>query len=202
MNTRIATGLGLLCLFGTVVEATELPFLKSQTAYAATRIIETNEGAFEQRVNWTPDKIRTETSIGGVTLLNIVREDLGVMWIANPQLGRCLQQPVETIDELSQLGGQYVAEQVTYEEVGKETVGGYEATKYLVSAEDPEIGPHQAYMWTTADNILVRMEMDTVAEGTKLSFTMRLKDLTTGPQDDSLFESPGECVDVQELGRP
>jgi hypothetical protein len=131
-----------------------------------------------------------------------VRDDLGVMWIANPMLGRCLEQPVETIDEMPQLGGQYAADEVTWKELGKETVDGLETTKYEVSADDTEIGPHKAYMWTTPENILVRMEMETVAQGTELKFTMRLVELELGDQDDALFESPGDCISMEELGQP
>jgi outer membrane lipoprotein-sorting protein len=202
MHIRFVPVLGLLGLAASGAHAAELPFLASQSEYSATRIIETHEGDFEQKVNWTPDKVRTETSIGGVALLNIVRDDLGVMWIANPMLGRCLEQPVESIDEMTQLGGQYTADEVTYKELGKETVDGLATTKYEVSADDTEIGPHKAYMWTTAENILVRMEMETVAEGTELKFTMRLVELELGAQDDALFESPGDCVSLEELGQP
>jgi hypothetical protein len=202
MYTRIVPVLALLGLTASGAGAEELPFLASQSEYSATRIIETNEGDFEQKVNWTPDKVRTETSLGGVTLLNIVRDDLGVMWIANPMLGRCLEQPVETIDEMTQLGGQYAADQVTWKELGKETVDGLETTKYEVSADDAEIGPHKAYMWSTPENILVRMEMETVAQGTELKFTMRLVELELGDQDDALFESPGDCISMEDLGQP
>jgi hypothetical protein len=202
MNIRIAFLVGLLGLTTHAAAAEELPFLKSQSEYSATRIIETNEGDFEQKVNWTDDKVRTETSISGVLLLNIVREDLGVMWVANPVLGRCLEQPVETANEMTQLGGDYQADDVVYEKIGEETVDGQATTKYEVTAQDSELGPHKAYMWTTPENILVRMEMETVADGAALSFTMRLVDLKLGPQDDALFAEPGDCVSVDELGQP
>ena len=202
MTIRIALLVALMLPSVYCMADDELPFLKSKSEYSATRIIETDEGEFEQKVNWSADKVRTETTMAGVTLLNIVREDLGVMWISNPLLGRCLEQPVEAIDDVTQVGGQYEAGDVVYEALGEETIDGRATTKYEVKADDPEIGPHKAYMWTTPENILVRMEMATVADGSALEFTMRLVDLQLGPQDDALFESPGECVRLEELGPP
>ena len=126
MNRRPA--LALMCLLTPLAHAAELPFLNSETEYSATRIIETSEGNFEQKVNWTPDKVRTETNIEGVVLLNIVRDDLGLMWISNPAMGRCLEQPVEDADSTTQLGGQYEANDVAYEELGEETLEGRKVT--------------------------------------------------------------------------
>ncbi len=191
----------LACLAVTGAHAAELPFLKSETEYSATRVIETSEGSFEQKVNWTPDKVRTETSIEGVVLLNIVRKDLGVMWISNPALGRCIQQPVEGPDEMTQLGGQYEADDVAYEELDKEEIDGRAVTKYQVVAKDFEAGPNKALMWTTDENILVRMEMSPPDNMPELRFTMRLADLEIGPQDAALFESPGNCIDLPNPGQ-
>lgn len=201
MDMRIAAGAGLLCLVGSADAADELPFLKTSSEYSATRIIETSEGNFEQKVHWTDSKVRTETNIEGVTLLNIVREDLGVMWISNPMLGRCLEQPVDSLDETAQLGEQYASDEVDYEEVGEDTIDGRATTKYEVRAQDSEMGAHKAYMWTTDENILVRMEMEPLVENVELSFTMRLEDLEIGPQDPALFESPGDCVSLEDVPR-
>ena len=166
----------------------------------ATRVIETSEGNFEQKVYWTFDKVRTETMIEGVTLTNIVRDDLGLMWISNPVLGRCLEQTVEAVDNMTQLGGQYAADAVEYKEVGPEAIGGLDATKWEVTADDPEVGLHKAYFWVTDEKILVRMEMDPIGEEENIDFTMRLEDLVLGDQNAELFESPGECINVSELG--
>jgi hypothetical protein len=200
MNRRPA--LALLCLLMPLSQAAELPFLDSETEYSATRIIETSEGNFEQKVHWTPDKVRTETTIEGVVLLNIVRDDLGVMWISNPAIGRCLEQPVEDADAATQLGGQYEANDVAYEELGEETLEGRKVTKYAVTAQDVEVGPNTAYMWTTEENILLKMQMLPPADAPELSFTMRLIDLETEPQDAALFESPGNCISLDAMGQP
>ena len=200
MNCRPA--LVLLGLLTPLAHAAELPFLNSETEYSATRIIETSEGNFEQKVSWTPDKVRTETNIEGVVLLNIVRDDLGVMWISNPAMGRCLEQQVEDAEATTQLGGQYEANDVAYEQLGEETLEGRKVTKYAVTAQDVEAGPNTAYMWTTEENILLKMQMLPPKDAPELSFTMRLIDLKIEPQDAALFESPSNCISLDAMGQP
>ena len=83
----------LLCLFflslGAFAE--ELPFLKPTVSYTGLRVIQSPEGEFRQRVFWTPDKVRTETDMPGMAVVNIVREDLGLMWILPQGGGMCLE---------------------------------------------------------------------------------------------------------------
>jgi len=128
-----------------------------------------------------------------MSMTNIVREDLGVMWISNPMMGGCLEQSIEGADELAQMGGNIInPDNVDYEELGSEEIDGYQTTKYQVT-DTEDSTTHEAVFWVTEDNILVRMEIepdDSVSEG---SFTMRLTSLEIGPQDDALFESPGSC---------
>ena len=200
MKITTTAAAGLLLLSAASAQSEALPFLEATSPYSATRVIETSEGNFEQKVYWTFDKVRTETMIEGVTLTNIVRDDLGLMWISNPVLGRCLEQTVEAVDNMTQLGGQYAADAVEYKEVGPEAIGGLDATKWEVTADDPEVGLHKAYFWVTDEKILVRMEMDPIGEEENINFTMRLEDLVLGDQNAELFESPGECINVSELG--
>jgi hypothetical protein len=183
------------CLLGLVAlpSHAELPFLQPNKPYSGVRIIETSEGDFQQTVYWTPDKVRTETELPGMSMTNIVREDLGVMWISNPMMGGCLEQSIEGADELAQMGGNMISpENVDYEELGSEEIDGYQTTKYQVT-DTEDSTTHEAVFWVTEDNILVRMEIepdDAVSEG---RFTMRLTNLEIGPQDDALFASPGSC---------
>ena len=73
----------------------ELPFLQPTTPYSGVRIIQTSEGELKQTVYWTEEKSRTETELPGMSMTNIVREDLGVMWISNPVMGGCLEQTLD-----------------------------------------------------------------------------------------------------------
>lgn len=176
--------------------AAELPFLNPTSEYSAMRLIETSEGDFQQKVYWTQERVRTETEIEGMALTNIVREDLGVMWITNSMIGACMEQPIESAEELAQLAGGNLGEgqDVDYEELGREEIDGLETTKYQVDAPDPDGTAHSALLWVTDENILVRMEVEPEEQNSELHFVMRLVDLELGSQPESLFESPGDCM--------
>jgi hypothetical protein len=183
------------CLLGIVAlpSLAELPFLTPTTPYSGIRIIETSEGDFQQKVYWTPEKVRTETELPGMSMTNIVREDLGVMWISNPMMGGCLEQTIDGANELAQMGGNMInPDNMNYKEIGSEEIDGHQTTKYQVT--DSEDGTqHEAIFWVTGDNILVRMEIEPDKSVSVERFTMRLTDLKLGPQPDDLFESPGKC---------
>ncbi|MGI9264565.1 MAG: DUF4412 domain-containing protein [Gammaproteobacteria bacterium] len=162
-------------------------------------MIETSEGDFQQTVYWTPDKVRTETELPGMSMTNIVREDLGVMWISNPMMGGCLEQAIEGAEELAQMGGSMISpENVDYEEIGSEEIDGYQTTKYKVTDTEGST-THEAVFWVTEDNILVRMEIEPDEAVSDGSFTMRLSSLEVGPQPDELFESPGNCQKMPDM---
>ena len=192
MRRKMIT-IGCLMSIAALPSLAELPFLKPSSPYSGVRIIETTEGAFQQTVYWTPQKVRTETELSGMSMTNIVREDLGVMWISNPMMGGCLEQTIEGADELAQMGGNMIdPDNVDYEEIGSEEIDGLQTTKYHVT--DTEGGTqHEAVFWVTEENILVRMEIEPDEAVSNESFTMRLTDLKLGPQPDDLFESPGNC---------
>jgi hypothetical protein len=192
MRRKLITTGYLLCIIA-LPSLAELPFLEPSSSYSGVRIIETTEGNFQQTVYWTPLKVRTETELPGMSMTNIVREDLGVMWISNPLMGGCLEQSIEGADELAQMGGNMInPDNVDYEEIGSEEIDGIQTTKYHVT--DSEGGAlHEAIFWVTEDNILVRMEIEPDKSVSDESFTMRLTDLKLGPQPDDLFESPGNC---------
>ena len=46
------------------------------------------------------------------------------------------------------------------------------------------------------------MQMLSPEGAPEMSFTMRLIDLETGPQDAALFESPGNCISLDAMGQP
>ena len=182
----------LLCTIALPALA-ELPFLKPTSPYSGVRIIETTEGDFQQTVYWTSQKVRTETELPGMSMTNIVREDLGVMWITNPMMGGCLEQTIEGANELAQMGGNMIdSDNVDYKAIGSEEIDGLQTTKYQVTDTEDDT-QHEAIFWVTEDNILVRMEIEPDKSVSDESFTLRLTDLKLGPQPDDLFESPGNC---------
>jgi hypothetical protein len=180
----------------TLAIAQELPFLRPDKEYSGVRVVDTARGEVRQRINWTSDKMRTVTEMEGMRMTNIVRQDLGVMWIESPMMGGCFEQPLS--ETHSMLGTEqpeaYDNEHVEYRKLGEETVGGHDTTKYEVTSTEPGEPVHTALFWVTEDNIIVRMEVSGNDAAPDERFNMRLEELKTGPQPAVLFESPGQCM--------
>ncbi len=178
----------------TLAAAEPLPFLEPTVSYSGTRVISTPDGDFSQRVYWTPEKVRTETEMPGMAMINIVREDLGVMWILSPNGGMCLEQTLAETETMGLAPGAeaYTEADVDFEEVGKETVDGLATTKYKVTSTD-ENGTNQALFWVTEENIPVRMEIEPVAAIGPDKVVIQVQDLKTGPLPEDLFEAGMEC---------
>ena len=187
-------------------EAGELPFLKPSVDYSGTRVMDTAQGRIQQQLYWTQDKVRTETDFQGMSVTNIVRQDLGLMWIVNAGMSQCLEQSLDQVDADMGLasGDALEAGDVDYEELGKETINGIETTRYRVVSKDAgEV--HRAMFWVTAENIPLKMQVEPGGENGDQAVTMTLEDLRIGPVDSSLFESPGQCMPMPampETGQP
>jgi hypothetical protein len=175
--------------------AGELPFLKPTVDYSGTRVMDTAQGRIRQQLYWTPDKVRTETAFQGMTVTNIVRQDLGLMWIVNAGMSQCLEQSLDQVEADMGLapGDALEARDVDYEELGQETIGGVETTRYRVVSKDTgEV--HRAMFWVTSENIPLKMQVEPGGEDGDQAVTMTLEDLEIGPVDPALFESPGQCM--------
>lgn len=175
--------------------AGELPFLKPSVDYSGTRVMDTAQGKIQQQLYWTPDKVRTETAFQGMAVTNIVRQDLGVMWILHGGMPQCLEQSLDQVDADMGIapGDALEAGDVEYEELGQETIDGIETTRYRVVSKDAG-ETHRAMFWVTAENIPLKMQVEPGGENGDQAVTMTLKDLEIGPMDPSLFESPGQCI--------
>jgi hypothetical protein len=192
---RISTAaLILLAGLPAIVGAGELPFLKPTVSYSGIRVITTPDGDISQKVYWSPEKVRTETEMPGMGMINIVREDLGVMWILSPNGGMCLEQTLAETDAMALAPGAeaYTQDDVDFKEVGTETVDGLDTTKYEVVSTD-DSGTSRAVFWVTDDNIPVRMEIEPAPVNGPYHILIRLTDLQTGPLADSLFETGMRC---------
>jgi hypothetical protein len=190
-----------ICLLPGYVHASDvsmsddaLPFLQPTASYSGLRVIETADGDFSQRLYWTPDKIRTETDMPGMSMINIVREDLNVMWIMPPGAQMCLEQPLDD-NALAGMSGAdaYEPAGVEYSDIGTDTIDGINVTKYEVISEDDN-GKNRALFWVTEHNIPLRMEVSPATGGGQHDVVMRMEELEVGEQPASLFETGMECA--------
>ena len=180
--------------------AEELPFLKPTESYSGIRIItapmpDGTTGEIKQRVYWTPDKIRTETAIPGMSDVNIVRQDLGVMWVMPPGAEMCIEISLDEADAFSMApGGEaYDPDDMKFTLLGEETYAGLPVRKYEVISVD-ENGENRALFWVTEQNIPVKMEVSPAAGEGMYETKVRLEELQVGPQPADLFESDRECM--------
>lgn len=194
MRQSLTVLLTLTAAIPVLAVAGELPFLKPAVPYSGTRVISTPEGDFTQKIYWSPEKVRTETEMPGMAMINIVREDLGVMWILSPNSGACLEQTLADADAMALAPGAeaYGEDDVEFKEMGSETVDGWSTTKYEVTSTD-ESGTSKAVFWVTEDNIPVRMDIQPAPVVGPNHILIRLTELKTGPLSDSLFETDVPC---------
>lgn len=180
--------------------AEELPFLKPTESYSGIRIItapmpDGQMGEIKQRVYWTPDKIRTETAIPGMSDVNIVRQDLGVMWIMPPGADMCIEISLDEAESFSMAPGPEAIEpeDMKFTLLGEESYQGMPVRKYEVISVD-ESGENRALFWVTEHNIPVQMEVSPAAGEGMYDTKVRLEELQIGPQPAALFESEKECM--------
>jgi hypothetical protein len=182
---------------GVLAHGAELPFLRPTTDYSGVRVVDTPQGQVRQHIYRTADKIRTVTEIEGMRMTNIVRQDLGLMWLENPMMGGCLEQRIEgVVDNLTDLDPveTHGAGDVEYRKLGEERIGQHDTSKYEVIAGDAETGTQTVLFWVTEDNIMMRMEVSGGDGAPAEGLTVELEELSIGPQPDELFEKPGECI--------
>jgi hypothetical protein len=73
---------------------------------------------------------------------------------------------------------------------GDETIAGAPATKWQVKGKGADNRAFEGFIWTTKDNIQVKMEGEAEDEGKKVKVVSELKNLKVGPVDPKVFEIP------------
>ena len=155
-------------------------------SFSGTRHMESKEGQVDMFIRQAPQKMRMEMSMGGQTSAVITREDLGVNYMLMPQMN--MYKEVKA-DEMMAGGSNLSFSEVS--KVGRESVSGYDCTKYRAKFTDAKGGRAGGYYWVSDDGILMKVDMIYQSRGQKgerMIFTMR--DLQVGKQDPAHFEVP------------
>ena len=162
--------------------------------YSADRTIESDAGTFTGKVYVAKNRERTETSMGGMQSVTILRRDKQVAWMLMPA-----QHMYNQMDfaKAQQQSGSAPADQVDIEAVGSETIEGHATTKYKLLMKDGDAG---GFMWITQDGIPVKMDMLSKSGRKKTRMTVTLTNLQIGPQDAQLFELPGGYSAMPSMG--
>ena len=154
--------------------------------FSGTRHVESKEGQMNMFIRQAPQKMRMDVEMAGRTMTVITREDLGVNYMLMPQMN--MYKEVKA-DEVMAGGANLSFSEVT--EVGRESISGYDCTKFKAKFTDAKGGRAGGYYWVSDDGILMKVDMiyqSRKQKGQRMVFTMR--DLEIGEQDPSYFEVP------------
>ncbi len=127
-------------------------------------------------------KMRQEFNDEEGQTITIVRPDLKKVWVILPREHGYMELPLKT-----KLPGQFIQippDALAKRLVGKETVNGYEAEKYEVTAPGG-LGPERQTIW-----MAVKLGVAVKLVSREKDFSMEYRSITEGPQPESLFNLP------------
>jgi hypothetical protein len=159
---------------------------KDNVSYDGIRVMETKDGQMQFNIHHAPGKESMEMDIGGMQSRVIIRRDLGKSYSIMPSMGTYREMP---LDDATKQANQAMNLQ-SVEEVGREDVNGFSATKYKTKFKD-DSGKGAGFMWITDEGIPIKMDMIYASRKMKgQRFKLELKDLVLRKQDPALFELP------------
>jgi hypothetical protein len=184
-KTRMLLMAAAMTMTGAAQAASPAP---PQAEYSADSVLETAEISMKGRVHYTPTRERREMVMGsgGDKMLTITRHDKKVAWTLMPAEKMYMETNIAKNKSQDDPSG-YKIEQTV---VGPDTVNGVSTTKskiIMTGAKGEKMG---GFMWTTKDNIVVKMDAIAVDKKQKHRFKAELTNLKVGKQDPKLFEVP------------
>jgi hypothetical protein len=159
-----------------------------QVEYSADSLIETAEVSMKGHVNYTPTRERREMIMGsgGDKMITIMRQDKKVSWTLMPSEKMYMEASIAQA-KTSADPSSYKVEQTV---IGPETVNGVSTTKSKIIMTGPKGEKMGGFMWTTKENIVVKMDAIAIDKKQKHRYKTELTNLKVGKQDPKLFEVP------------
>ncbi|MBU2712509.1 DUF4412 domain-containing protein [Zooshikella harenae] len=156
--------------------------------YSATQTIKSDSGPFAgeivSKVYVSGNKERTETKMGTLNMITIVRPDKHVAWLLNPK-NKTFQEI--DINNATSFAYKRYFDKSTLKHVGNETINGIKTVKYkALSTEEHLLG----YLWVSANGIPLKIEKKENAIHGQSRALITLHDLKIERQPSSLFEIP------------
>lgn len=191
-------------VFGlTSVAIAELPagWSEPTVAHQAVRVTSAHGETVESRYHYAPPgKQREEMSREGMSVVMIVRQDLGVAWTFLPG-NMYMEVSLEGDDgDKPYSAGTSGEGIVEFEELGPAEINGWQTTRYrVVTLEDGEEA--EGYFWVTEHWIPVRMELWMRSDHGEKIIT-ELRDLQIRDQPAELFEIPQGARKMPGFGFP
>jgi Domain of unknown function (DUF4412) len=170
-------------LLGTIAFAQTSPTAE----YSADSVMETSEGAMKGRVYIAPGKERREMKMGGDKSVQILRHDKKVSWMVMPEEKMYMEMKHSATSQRNDDLSEYSIEQSV---VGKEPMNGVETTKSKIIMTGKDGSKMGGFMWTSRENILVKLDAISIDKGSKDRFKIELTNIKIGRQDPALFDIP------------
>jgi len=183
--TRMLLMSAAMVIAGAVQAASPSP---PQVEYSADSVLETAEVSMKGHVNYTPTRERREMVMGsgGDKMIMITRHDKKVAWTLMPSEKMYMEASIAQAKSKEDLSS-YKIEQTV---IGPETVNGVSTTKSKIIMTGPKGEKMGGFMWTTKDNIVVKMDAIAIDKKQKHRYKTELTNLKVGKQDPKLFEVP------------
>ena len=153
-------------------------------AYSADRRVEADGVEMQGRVHAAPGMERTETRVGDMSTVLILRMDRKQGWTLMP-----MQNMYQEVDlgKAARQAGSVNPGQAELEVVDEEIVSGLPATRYKFVMKDKSAG---GYLWYTDSGIPVKMDVVSKSGRKSTRMTVTLENIQVEPQDPALFEVP------------
>jgi hypothetical protein len=170
-----------------------------KVAYEATRVMSAEGQTIEAPFHYAPPgKHRQELSQAGMTMVMIIREDLGVAWTLLPggmYMELSMDEAADDPSSISPPGLDNIAE---FEALGTEVIDGWATTRYRVLIRDSG-QQAEGLIWMTEHEIPIRMEISPTG-GRGGEVAMQLRNLQIREQDPKLFELPANARKMPGFG--
>jgi len=161
--------------------------------YSAESVAKT-EGAADSssKIWYTKDKVRVDVTHQGQSMSVIMDRTAKKMTVLIPKskLFQTEELPAGEADNPIASGAWTVAK------AGDETVAGIATTKWSVKGSGADKRAFEGFIWTTKENIQVKMEGQAEDEGKKTKVLTELKNLKVGAIDAKTFDIPKDFKPV------
>lgn len=144
------------------------------------------------KIWYTKDTVRIDVSHQGQSMTVIMDRPAKKMTVLVPKSKLYQQEALPEGEAQNPIAGG------TWEvaKAGDEPMAGVAATKWTVSGKGADGRGFKGFIWTTKENIQVKMEGEAEDEGKKVKVTSELKNLKIGPVDAKVFEIPKDYKSV------
>jgi hypothetical protein len=182
---RPALALGLL--LAAAVAAKADPSKPPNAEYTATSTLtEDGRTIATHKVAYSKGRLRTEESNRGILTITIVDGPAKRTTVIYAATRTFEQWDHDGSDPGAPMAGQTV----TVEKQGEEAVGGIPATKNKISGKSTDGKDIAMTVWTSKENIQLKMSGTDTVDGKQIAIGMELKDVKIGPVDEKQFAVP------------